>query len=156
MSIAVRNVIMNLLGLCVVFVLVLQSLAGADEVVNKDDGSVAIGGYDTVAYFTQARAIAGKKAFSHVWQDAEWWFASAEHRDLFIKDPDRFAPRYGGFCALAMARGLKYTVDPEVWVIVSGKLYLNYSKEYGVEFAENAQQAIARADAHWAELGKGD
>ena len=66
------------------------------EKINQTFG-IAIHGYDTVAYHTENRAVKGKKEFSHEWNDAEWHFASAENRDLFAADPDRYAPQYGGF-----------------------------------------------------------
>ena len=58
---------------------------------------VAIWGYDTVAYHTEGRAVKGKKKFSYEWNDATWRFVSAENRDLFIADPDRYAPQFGGY-----------------------------------------------------------
>ena len=58
---------------------------------------IAIHGYDTVAYHTENRAVKGKSEFSYEWNDAEWHFASAENRDLFAADPDRYAPQYGGY-----------------------------------------------------------
>jgi hypothetical protein len=35
------------------------------------------------------------------WKDAKWRFASAEHRDFFEANPEKYAPRYGGYCAWA-------------------------------------------------------
>jgi YHS domain-containing protein len=58
---------------------------------------IAIHGYDTVAYHTENSAVKGKSEFSYEWNDAEWHFASAENRDLFAADPDRYAPQYGGY-----------------------------------------------------------
>ena len=54
-------------------------------------------GYDVVAYHTEDRAIKGSSQFSHKWNDAKWYFSSAENRDLFAADPERFAPQYGGY-----------------------------------------------------------
>ena len=128
--------------------------AESDRKINKDESNIAIGGYDTVAYFTKKQPVQGKAEFEHLWQEAKWLFSSAEHRDMFAKDPDRYAPRYGGFCAMAMARGLEYTVDPKAWVIVKGKLYLNYSQEFTDEFLKDPDTAITDADDNWLTLGK--
>lgn len=67
------------------------------DLVNTTFFGVAIKGYDTVAYHTEGRAVKGSNAFSHRWNDAKWYFASAENRDLFAADPERFAPQYGGY-----------------------------------------------------------
>ena len=80
-----------------VMILVIWAANGtAFNEVNKDTMGVAIKGYDTVAYWTQGRAVKGNQEFSHTWNDAEWLFASVENRDLFASDPDHYAPQYGG------------------------------------------------------------
>ena len=65
--------------------------------INSDTFGVAIEGYDTVAYFTKGRAMKGKSEFSYNWNDAQWHFASASHRDLFAAAPENYAPQYGGY-----------------------------------------------------------
>jgi hypothetical protein len=69
---------------------------GFDQ-VNTNFFGVAIKGYDSVAYHTENRAIKGSSKFSHEWNDAKWYFVSADNRDLFAADPERFAPQYGGY-----------------------------------------------------------
>ena len=128
--------------------------AGAGELVNKDESNLAIKGYDAVAYFTMRRPVAGKTDFTYVWHDATWQFASAEHRNLFAGNPRRYAPRYGGFCAGAMAQGMKVPVDPQAWVIIDDKLYLSYQKRFIQEFAQDAPRNIAKADENWKQLGR--
>src|SRR5439155_2846677 len=75
--------------------------AGADgaKLVAAGPDRVAIQGYDTVAYFTDGKPTKGTSSFEYVWDDAKWQFASLAHRDMFIADPDRYAPQFGGFCA---------------------------------------------------------
>ena len=78
-------------------ILLLTAAPGtAFATVNKTFWGVAIKGYDTVAYFTEGRAVKGSKAFSYTWNDAKWYFANAKHRDMFSSDPERYAPQYGG------------------------------------------------------------
>ena len=69
----------------------------AADPVNTTLFGVAIKGYDAVAYHTENRAVKGRSEFSHKWNDARWYFASAANRDLFAADPERFAPQYGGY-----------------------------------------------------------
>ncbi len=57
----------------------------------------AIDGYDPVAYFVSNAPAKGAKAFTHNWSGADWYFVSAENRDLFKADPEKYAPRYGGY-----------------------------------------------------------
>jgi len=93
---------LSLLG--VTFVIVIATVLAvwvipgtAHKQVNTNIFGVAIKGYDTVAYFTEGRAVKGKSEFEFTWQDARWRFSSAANRDLFAADPERYAPQYGGF-----------------------------------------------------------
>ena len=126
----------------------------AVERVNHDEANIAIQGYDAVAYFTEGQPTAGSPEFEHAWHDAVWRFSSAEHRDLFSSDPERYAPRYGGFCAGAMARGWRATVDPEAWTIIDGRLYLLFDGRLVDGFVEEADDRIPMADANWERLGQ--
>lgn len=83
--------------LCVCSILFLSAIPGtAFGKVNKTFWGVAIKGYDTVAYFTEGRAVRGSKEFAYTWNDAKWYFSNAKHRDMFASDPERYAPQYGG------------------------------------------------------------
>jgi len=73
----------------------ISSAIAVDKVIKSKSG-VAIRGLDAVAFHTEKRAVKGKKEFSYQWNDARWFFKSAENRDLFAADPLRFAPQFGG------------------------------------------------------------
>ncbi len=70
---------------------------GSKKKINTNWLGVAIKGYDPVAYFTEGRAVKGKKEFKFKWQDAKWHFSSAANRDKFTANPEAYAPQYGGF-----------------------------------------------------------
>jgi hypothetical protein len=147
-------------GACVLALLLFTVAASAGNVpkVNAGPDRIAIKGYDTVAYFTEGRAVKGSQEFEYEWLDARWRFASAKDRDLFTADPERYAPQYGGFCSGAMASGDMVVGNPEAWAIVDGKLYLNYAGPDGTdmsgrdEFLKNSGTEITKADANWAKL----
>ena len=128
--------------------LAVPGLARAKDLINQSDG-IAIGGYDTVAYFTDAKAVKGSDEFSSTWLGATWHFASAKHRDLFVSDPVKYAPQYGGYCSGAMVDGFTYIANPEAWRIVEGKLYLNASKVGLLQWQSNAAEEIEKADSQW-------
>ena len=113
---------------------------------------VAIKGYDPVAYFTPGKPTPGSPDISYEWDGARWQFADATHRELFLSDPEAYAPQYGGYCALGMTTGNRGETDPEVWAIVDGKLYLNYEKSGQDEWRQHQAANIAQADAQWAKL----
>ncbi len=130
-----------------IFLLILSAAAGDATYTDKE--GVAIRGYDTVAYFTESRAVPGNPDYSYTWRDAHWYFSSPENRDLFVENPRAFAPRYGGFCSGAMALGRKSKSDPTAWKIIDGKLYLAFEQKDIEEFAETADRSIPTADKNW-------
>jgi len=126
--------------------------ARAAELFNQTDG-VAIYGYDPVAYFTDGQAVKGSDEFAYEWLGATWHFASAEHRDLFATDPVKYAPQYGGYCAVEMINGRPADANPENWRIVDGKLYLNWGpKSVMTSWEKDAPKNIEKADAQWEQL----
>lgn len=86
---------------------------------------LALKGYDPVAYFTLGKPTKGSADISYEWSGAEWRFATAEHRDLFVNDPSTYAPQFGGSCAVAAATGHSVSASPKRWRIENGHLYLN-------------------------------
>jgi hypothetical protein len=120
--------------------------------INVDEHYVAIGGYDTVAYFTLHRPTKGDPRFEAKWEGARWHFASAEHRDMFLRDPDRFAPRFGGFCAVGISRGYLSIVDPEAWVIVGDRLFLASGTRDRDVLRQNSSDMVENAEKNWPKL----
>jgi len=121
------SVIVTLLKVAVVVLLGASLNAGGEQLVNRGKDGLALDGYDPVAYFEGA-PLPGKADFEFVWNGTRYRFVSAANRERFSREPDRYAPQYGGFCAYAVSRGYTADVDPLAWTVVDGKLYLNYSK----------------------------
>ncbi len=92
-------------------------------------GDSAILGYDTVAYFTDNKAVKGSEKFTFEWMGAKWRFASQAHLDMFKAAPEKYAPQYGGYCAYGVSQDNLVTVEPDKFTIIDGKLYLNYNAE---------------------------
>ncbi len=86
---------------------------------------LAVKGYDPVAYFTLGEPTKGSPDISYRWSGAEWRFATTEHRELFVNDPTKYAPQFGGSCAVAAATGHRVAASPKRWRIENGHLYLN-------------------------------
>lgn len=66
------------------------------------ENKLAILGYDPVGYFNQGKAIKGKKDVSASYQGVTYRFATAENKEMFLKNPSKYEPQYGGWCAYAM------------------------------------------------------
>jgi YHS domain-containing protein len=122
---------------------------------NLDEG-VAISGYDPVAYFSQNKAIKGKKDMAVYHQGVTYYFSSAANKELFKANPSKYEPEYGGWCAYAMGeKGEKVSVDPETFKIVNGKLYLFYNHFFNntlKDWNKNEATLKSKADANWPKL----
>ena len=117
-----------------------------------DEQRLSIGGYDPVAYFTDGKPVQGKPEFEFSWHRLRWHFVSGEHRDLFTRDPNHYAPQYDGYCAMGVSAdeaAHKDTVDPEAWAIVDGKLYLTHNRYWMQVWRESATEHIRQADQDW-------
>ncbi len=116
------------------------------------ENGIAIRGTDTVAYFSDSKAVKGNSKYQYKWKGANWYFSSAENRDLFAQNPEKYAPQYGGYCAYGMAKGQLAPIDPNAWSIVDGKLYLNYSKRVKELWEKDIPGHIAIADKNWSKI----
>ena len=142
-----------------VFFALLTSLSFGQDVTqlrksqfNLDNG-IAISGYDPVAYFKQEKALKGKKELAVFDQGVTYYFSSNENKDEFKKDPSRYEPQYGGWCAYAMGKdGSKVEVDPGTFKVIDGKLYLYYNKFFNntlKSWNKDESNLKAKADINW-------
>lgn len=132
----------------------LTARAASPEIFTGPVKGVAINGYDPVAYFTESKPVAGKADITYSWKGTTWRFASAQNRDAFQTNPDKYAPQYGGYCAYAVAKGYTAKTDPQAWRVVDDKLYLNYSKSVQSTWEKDIPGYIKSADRNWPDVLK--
>ena len=143
----IKNVRFSALALAIAMLFTVPAYA-ADAIYSNWLG-LAIGGYDPVAYFTEGKPVEGSGDYTAKWKGADWRFASAANRDMFVAAPEKYAPQYGGYCAYAVAQNSTAKIDPTAWAIVNGKLYLNYSHDIQKTWIANRDAFIVAADKNW-------
>ena len=116
--------------------------------INIQNGK-AISGYDPVAYFTESKPTPGKSDYTTTYAGADWYFSSAKNLELFKKNPEKYLPQYGGYCAFGVAGGYKAKISPEAWTISNGKLYLNYNLKVQSDWLKEKEDMIQKADKNW-------
>ena len=151
-----RNVLKAISAAVVVGMLgpidVLGQVRAAAQTVPPGGERIALKGYDPVAYFTLSTPTPGMAEYDYVYDGVRYFFANARHRDLFKANPDKYAPQFGGLCAMNLSRGVKRESDPHNWVISNGNLYVFAGERGAQNFATDAEASAARAAANWKTL----
>lgn len=130
----------------------LPLLAQTKTLLNLDDSGIAIQGYDPVAFFTDNKPVKGDPKILAKRDGAIYYFASTDHRELFLKDPAKYEPVFGGYCAFGVSRDKLIEIDVDAFQIVDDKLYLQYSKSVRDKFNKDPKGNMAKANANWPAL----
>lgn len=124
-------------------------MAWAREPEIFQTGGVAINGADPVAYFQAAKADATGNGFKVLWRGARWHFDSKAAMSMFESNPEKYAPRFGGYCAFAASRGYLAPTIPEAWTVYEGRLYLNANLRARELWLRDVPGNIAKGEANW-------
>jgi YHS domain-containing protein len=127
----------------------LSTVATAKDLLNLDSKGVAIQGYDPVAFFTDNRPEKGNPQFQSEYRGAKYYFVSAEHKATFDKEPAKYEPQFGGYCAYGASQGHKAPVKIEAWQIVNGRLLMQYDLDVKNTFNKDQQGNLRKADQNW-------
>jgi YHS domain-containing protein len=127
-----------------------SKLKPVNAVADGGDDRVMLKGHDVVAYFTQGKHALGSAQFKSVYEGVTFRFASAEHKALFDKEPAKYLPQYGGYCANGIVYGIPWGGDADSWRIENGKLYIFGGIGSRQGFELDVPGNIALADKYWA------
>lgn len=120
--------------------------------INLTDDGLGVNGYDPVAYFADGAPTKGDGRFEYEYEGVTYRFASAENRQTFIANPQRYQPAYGGFCAYGVRTGRKFEIDPHSWRIVDGRLYLLLNPATKAIWELQRADNIEIADTIWPKI----
>jgi YHS domain-containing protein len=121
----------------------------AKRLVNQTRDGLAIQGYDAVAYFAENRAVRGEPKFTATHDGVTYRFASAANRDLFVANPTRYVPAYGGYCGYAASIDRLSPIDPNVFQVIDGRLILQHNKKALDRWNADLAGNLVKADANW-------
>lgn len=145
----------------IISILLIGSIqAFASHEFNLNKNGVILEGYDPVSYFQGSSPKKGNAKFQTKIGDATYWFANEENKTIFLKDPKKYEPAFGGWCAFAVADSKsKVEIDPKSFVIQDGRLLVFYDglfadtrKKWTTTKDKNASSYLKDADANWVEL----
>lgn len=116
--------------------------------------SLGLKGYDPVSYFPEGggQPLAGLEEFRLEYMGVSYLFANAENVNLFLKNPNKYEPTYGGWCAYAMASGAKVDIQPNIFTIAGNRLHFFISKRAKQNFDTDIAGHELRADGFWKQI----
>ncbi len=123
--------------------------ATTERVVIGHHTGLAIGGFDPVAYFVDGRPLEGRPEIELRFAGAVWRFRNVGNRDAFVRDPQTYLPRYGGYDPTAIARGASAAGHPDFWLVRDRRLYLFRGARERDAFARDAESIVDMADRNW-------
>jgi YHS domain-containing protein len=139
----------------IISILLLLTVGISNAQINKNSDGLAVEGYDLVSYF-MGKPVEGNKKFSVTFKSANYYFSSEANKKLFISNPSKYLPQYGGYCAYAMGLdGSLVEIDPETFKIIDGKLYLFYNAYFNntkTKWDKDEKNLKAKADRNWKEV----
>ena len=124
---------------------------------NIDNSNIALQGYSPVSYADLGLAQKGVKTFKSEYKKIIYYFTSAEQKASFDKNPEKYLPQYGGFCAFGIYAGAKFRVNPNKFISKDGKYFLYLSNlELDAQQLwldeKNHDGLVAKANTNWAKL----
>jgi len=126
-------------------------LSPVNAMADGGDARVLLKGADVVAYFAEGKYRQGSAQFSSQYEGVTFRFASAEHKALFDREPAKYLPQYGGYCANGIAYGIPWGGDADTWKMVDGKLYIFGGQGSMDAFDLDEKANLALAEKYWRE-----
>jgi YHS domain-containing protein len=132
-----------------------QTRAATTELYVSDRNGIAFYGFDPVAFFIDGVPRRGMAAFELMHAGAVFRFRNEGNRAAFVKDPETYLPRYGGYDVLAIGRGSPVPGLPQFFVIRNGQLYLFASEQSRANFIANSEEVLSAAEFSWPRVRRG-
>jgi YHS domain-containing protein len=121
--------------------------------LNVDSQGIILKGFDVVAYFKEGKPVKGNSTITSSYGGATYLFASTANKAEFDKNPDKYAPKYGGFCAYGVTVGvLSDPEGPSAFIIYKGKLYICGNQGALKDFKNGIDGNIGKAEKNWPQL----
>ncbi len=136
----------------------LSACAGSgphNSVADGADGILMLKGHDPVAYFTLGKHTLGRADIKADFDGATYRFMNDAHKAMFVKEPAKYAPQFGGFCSNGIVYGIPWGGDADTWKIIDGKLFIFGGESSQRYFLMNEKANLALAERYWAEEIKG-
>ncbi len=147
----------NITAVLIVLFITTVGFAQDKKANNIDDSKIGLQGYSPVSYLDLGLAQRGTKNFKSIHKEIAYYFTSKEQKKKFDKNPEKYMPEYGGYCAFGIYAGAKFRVDPNKFLVSDGKYYL-FLNDVEVDAMQlwigekDESKLVSKADSNWKTL----
>ncbi|WP_431162114.1 YHS domain-containing (seleno)protein [Flagellimonas beolgyonensis] len=149
--------IKNISILAVMALSINLAVAQDKKAYNIDNSNIALEGYSPVSYLDLGIAQKGLKQFKSEHEKVVYYFTDADQKKKFDKNPSKYLPQYGGYCAFGVYAGAKFRPDPNKFIVKDGKYFLYL---YNIELdaqqlwleENNHAKLVGKANENWSKL----
>jgi YHS domain-containing protein len=113
------------------------------------DSNLMLGGNDPVSYQSGPTPVKGDPALKTTWDGGTYRFASAANRETFLKNPERYAPQYGGFCANGAPYAILLGGSSDWYKVVDGRLFMFSGAGSRKYWEMDEKKNLALGDEYW-------
>jgi len=114
----------------------------------------ALKGHDPLSVY-DGIATMGHENITPSYENATYQFKSSENKKAFDKTPEKYVPKYGGYCSIAISEGSLVEANPHSSLIQDGALHVFYKddeEDTQDEWNENPIENKNRAEIGWRKL----
>lgn len=124
---------------------------------NIDNSNIALQGFSPVSYLDLGLAQRGVKEFKSEHNKVIYYFTSQDQKKTFDKNPTKYLPAFGGYCAFGVYAGAKFRPDPNKFIVENGQYFLYlYNLELDAQqlwlSEKNHDKLLRKANDNWAKL----
>ena len=139
----------TLVALFVTFSMVL-SINAQDS--KSADSQIALDGYCPVAYLAMEKSVEGDSKYSSTYDGKTYYLANADAKKMFDSDPEKYLPKYDGYCATAVAMDKLVESEPHLFSVYDGATYLFSNQMAKESFDKDPQMTIKNANKNFSSL----
>ncbi|WP_296524410.1 YHS domain-containing (seleno)protein [Rhodoplanes sp.] len=129
--------------------------ATTERVVTDRYSGLAISGFDPVSYFVDQKPVEGRPEYEYTYGGTVWRFRNEGNRNAFADNPSVYAPLFGGYDPVGIARGVSRPGHPEVFLVLRGRLLLFYGEAAREQFLADPVTVLTDAQSHWPQVRAG-
>ena len=114
----------------------------------------ALNGHDAVSVYS-GEAVLGKENLNSSYLNATYQFASKDNKIEFDKKPEKYAPKYDGYCSIAISEGALVPSNAHSALVQDGELHVFYkdaNEDTQDEWNENPVELKRMAESQWIKL----